>query len=48
MNVGKKYVNSLIKNPTMCSIARKEVQGPFTITKNIHGNLFPFYHYPII
>jgi hypothetical protein len=42
MNVEKKYVNSLVNNPTTCSIARKEVQDLSTTTKNIHGNLFPY------
>jgi hypothetical protein len=46
MNVEKKYVNSPVNNPTTCSIARKGVQDPSTITKNIYGNLFPIYNYP--
>ncbi len=41
MNVDKKYANSPINNSTTCSIVGKEVQDPFTTTKNIHGNLFP-------
>jgi hypothetical protein len=48
MNVEKDYVNNLIYNPTTCSIVGKEVQDPSTTTKNIHGNLFPIYNYPII
>jgi hypothetical protein len=48
MNVEKKYVNSLINNPTTCSIIGMEVQDPSTTTKNIHGKLFPIYSYPIV
>jgi hypothetical protein len=44
MNVEKKYVNSPINNPTICSITRKEVQDTSTTTKNIHGNMFPTYN----
>jgi hypothetical protein len=48
MNVEKEYVNSPINNPTTCSIVGKEVQDLSTTTKNIHGNLFPIYSYPIV
>jgi hypothetical protein len=48
MNVEKKYVNSLVNNPTTCSIIGKEVQDPSTTTENIHGKLFPIYSYLIV
>jgi hypothetical protein len=48
MNVEREYVNSLVNNPTTCSIVGKEAQDPSTTTKNIHGNLFPIYSYPTV
>jgi hypothetical protein len=41
MNVEKEYVNSLVNNPTTCSIVEKEVQDSPTTTKSIDGKLFP-------
>ncbi len=43
----KQNVNSPINNLTTCSIIGKEVQDLST-TKNIQGNLFPIYSYPIV